>query len=261
MYKALVGLILHLPCLSTPNDPRCLSMTVSISAAERGHKNHKFIKNKWRNRLGSKKLDKLLVTHSSLRSKAKHAALLQKQAEKGDEALLKATHQIKTFWEEEEASGGDIGKTVDWGFTSVGARGKPPPTIQAWITTDEAKYLKENGALTKAFLVEKYVNKDVPLMMRVEVDGDGLEHRSIIGIHYNNKAKSKGWEVVTNLCIVTPLEDADVHIQGHPIPREDDQFDDNAPVDQRENYPINTKLHEWIKASEHNKRWIISLSP
>lgn len=239
-------------------------MTVSISAAERGHKNQKFIKNKRRNRLGSEKLDKLLVVHSSLRSKAKHAAELQKQADKGDEALMKATQQIKTFWEEEEASGANLGETVDWGTASVGGeRAETRPTIQAWIIPEEAQYLAASAGKSeaKAFFMEKYVNKKIPLMMKVEAEDDGVEHRAIIGIQFNNKAKSKGWEVVTNLIIVTPLEGGGFKLDGHRIPRDDDVDGDEVVVDQRENYPINTKLHEWILASEHNQNWIISHSP
>lgn len=202
-----------------------------------------------------------------MRSKAKHAAELDKLAEKGDEALLKAQKAIKTFWEEEEASGArGLDKTADWGFETAGEKGAAGLRIDAWITAEEAMLLKKPESKTKAYLMQKYVGKpNLMLKIRDEVDEEdgipGVEHRCIIGVHYCNKAKSKGWEVVTNLVHVVELEDGTFECNGLPIPRGDDEYDENPPVDNRENYPINSKLHEWILASEHNDHWEIRRRP
>ena len=241
-------------------------MCVSISSSERGHKIHKFIKNKWRNKLDSDKLSKLLSAHSSLRSKVKHAAELEKLAHHGDEALLKATKAITTFWEEEEMSGGKVGSTIDWGSRRAPAPHMAAPMLNCWTDATEATMLKQGSSQSQSYFHTKYVSTTFPLMLKIreEVDDDeipGIEHRCIIGVAFSNTKQRKGWEVVTNLCIVTENEDGSISNVGHPIPRPTDTEDGIVVADQRERYPIDSKLHRWIIDSNLNDSWVINTIP
>ncbi len=50
---------------------KALGQVVSVGAAERGHKTHKFLQTKIRNRMASSTASKLIVVHQSLRLRGK----------------------------------------------------------------------------------------------------------------------------------------------------------------------------------------------
>jgi hypothetical protein len=84
-----------------------------------------------------------------------------------------------------------------------------------------------------------------------------VEHRQIIDVVFQKppvkKAKKMEWMVQTNLLEVKDgVNGGDARLTGKPLPRDDDQYDDQEVEDHRMAFCIDDSLHQKIKASPYN---------
>ena len=118
---------------------KALGQVVSVGAAERGHKTHKFLQTKIRNRMASSTASKLIVVHQSLR-------LRGKQDEDDDARLAAAIAAIDEWWAEEEMGMRDgEPRVADWETApAMGPAGADDarPQFFAWVEGWEAEKMK-----------------------------------------------------------------------------------------------------------------------
>lgn len=167
---------------------KALSQVASVGAAERGHKAHKFLHSKARNRLASDTASKLVTVHVALRTED---GLAEEEDEDG--GVGKALECIAQWWaEEEEDAGGDL-SMMDWGVGER-VRVQQRKVFRAWVESWENENGKDKSDTAKAMFRKKYVG----MKLRVEGEEEGEEElRLVKEIVWEKRKRGHGWQLRT----------------------------------------------------------------
>ena len=172
---------------------RALSQVASVGAAERGHKTHKFLQTKVRNRMASATASKLIAVHVGLRVAERLAA---EDAEPADTGLTTALEAIEGWWAEEQEMMGEGLSDKDWGL-DVGGQTVRKNAFFAWVEGWEAASMTTKSDTAKGQFRAKYLG----MKLRLEGEEDGKEElRVVMDIKWDNTHRAKGWRVVAALC-------------------------------------------------------------
>ena len=236
---------------------RALSQAVSIGAAEREHKTHKFLQNKVRNRMSSSTAEKLVVVHSAL---GVQQAVLRGEEGEGD-GVEEVRARLHAWLKEEEE---------ELGAEATSPAGKSAPAdgmsvFAAYLEPWESEILRKNDNAAKLSFEKKYKGM---YLRELIVDADGedeaeYDERVVIDI-VRAKVGPRGaseWHVQTNLLVERTMEDGSVVNEQAPIPPPDAANRARAVVDCRALYRIGAELHALLADSKLNKDFFFRTSP
>jgi hypothetical protein len=265
----------------------CLSQTVSISAAERGHKEQKRQQTKARNALKPEKMEKLVITSTSARAQRRHEeevhqlhkALARRpieepanvtvdldltgapsdvmsQGESEEDASLQEVRGAMKMWWVEELFMIGVDKTdkallevqVSSLDTALGWRG-----VRNYLEQWESSFLRDDADDILQNFKEKY------MLVYLAVQGEGgceysCEDRVIINVVRGMVGRHEEWMVVTNKLKVVEKLDGPAELSQLPIPktRSGRGRGQPQPRDYRRTLPIDADLHRDIRRSRFN---------
>ena len=127
---------------------RALSQAVSIGAAERENKTHKFLQSKVRNRMSSSTVEKLVVVHSAL--EMQQAVLKGEKA--GGDGIDEVRVRLHAWFEEEKKL--KAGAAASPAGQSAPAEGLS--VFAAYLETWESEIIRKNESAAKLSFEKKY---------------------------------------------------------------------------------------------------------
>lgn len=173
---------------------RALGQVVSVGAAERGHKVHKFLQPKLRSRLAPETLTKLITAHVDIRLAEKEAA----EVEEEDEGLVNILRAVDEWWAQEVDMGRVQGTVEDWGVDGSEEM-QDKKIFEAKRENWEVEKMDKKVDNAKDAFKRKYVG----MMLRIQVEEDEAgedqskeEVRQVVGIEWDNTFRQRGWRVL-----------------------------------------------------------------
>lgn len=169
---------------------RALGQVASIGAAERGHKTHKFLQTKVRNRMSSATVDKLIKVHVGLRAQEK---LNADTAEPDDARLVAAVAAIDQWWAEELGFMEMEPSLTDWGVgerSGESMRDSSLKLFNAWKEAWEGEAVGQRTDVARQMLLRKYKG------MKLRIVDDGVEEtREVVDIVWDTNVRPRCWRV------------------------------------------------------------------